>query len=68
MNLDAAIISAARFRWNRQQGYVSGRYRPIGWDELAEDIRVAQVEEMRLVAADLLFDLEITDNRNDRRG
>lgn len=57
MTPDAAILSAARARWDRQQERVSSKWPRIPWDELTDEVREAQVAEMRRIASDLLFEM-----------
>ncbi len=60
MNLDAAILSAARARWDRMQERVSSKWPRIPWDELTDEVREAQLAEMRRIVNDLLFELGVS--------
>lgn len=60
MNLDAAILSAARARWHRQQDRVSSKWPRILWDELTDEVREAQLAEMRRITNDLLFEMGVS--------
>lgn len=60
MNLDAAILSAARARWDRHQERVSSKWPRIPWDELTDEVRDAQLAEMRRIVNDLLFEVGVS--------
>lgn len=53
MTPDTAIEYAARARWERMQDRLSARWPRILWDEISEELRAAQVDEMRRIACDL---------------